>query len=131
MPASGQHDAHARRAPPAGGYYVNGTADQNLVLRWNGTRWATVSSPDPGTTESNELPGVSCASSRFCMATGYYVNGAGVLILEAMAVGVATASIPGSSGQIDGCYTAKAAANKTHAVCAQSRVSFRKCHLPS
>ena len=57
------------------GFYFNGTAWQTLVLRWNGTRWAKVSSPDPRTTGYNELDGVSCPSASFCIAAGWYGNG--------------------------------------------------------
>jgi hypothetical protein len=41
---------------------------------------------------------------------------AGVLIVAVTTVGVAAASIPGNSGLVHGCYTTKAAKNKTHAL---------------
>jgi hypothetical protein len=41
---------------------------------------------------------------------------AGTLILVVTAVGVAAASIPSGSGKVRGCYPAKAAKNKTHAL---------------
>lgn len=53
------------------GYYGNGTADQTLTLRWNGTKWAKVSSPDVGTTE-NYLNELSCTSATYCLAAGWY-----------------------------------------------------------
>jgi hypothetical protein len=60
----------------ASGYnYPAGATQQTLVLRWNGTRWAQVSSPDQGTEDSG-LVGVSCLTARFCMATGDSYNGA-------------------------------------------------------
>ena len=55
-----------------GYYYHNGTP-QSLALRWNGTKWNRVSSPDPGNTD--ELNAVSCASTKFCVASGYYYDG--------------------------------------------------------
>jgi len=63
------------------GYYYDGTVWRTLVLRWNGTRWARVASPDPGTTDYNDLEGVSCLSASFCMAAGYYYNGTTALDL--------------------------------------------------
>ena len=59
----------------ADGYYLNGTIQQTLALRWSGTKWAQVSSPDPGKGQDNYLSGVSCTSTSFCMASGYYHNG--------------------------------------------------------
>ena len=63
----------------AAGWYGNGTTAQDLALRWNGTRWAKVSSPDPG--DTSELDGVSCPSTSFCMAAGWYDNGTAGQIL--------------------------------------------------
>ncbi len=53
----------------------NGSNDQTLIERWNGTSWSIVSSPDTSTTEDNDLFGMSCVSTSFCMATGYYFTG--------------------------------------------------------
>jgi hypothetical protein len=56
-------------APPSGG-----GADQTLVEEWNGTSWSIVTSPDTSTTQTNELYGVTCMSTSFCMVSGYYDN---------------------------------------------------------
>lgn len=54
------------------GAYSNGTNDQALAQKWNGTSWATVPSSTP---QSTDLNGVSCVSASFCMAVGSFWNG--------------------------------------------------------
>jgi hypothetical protein len=49
---------------------------RTLVLQWNGTAWADVPSPDPGSTDS-ELDSVSAASATDAWAAGTYVNNKG------------------------------------------------------
>ena len=71
------------------GSYYNGTADQTLIERWDGTSWTIVTSPNigspvPNTAASvpNILAGVTCASTSECWAVGYYhvsVNGIGTV----------------------------------------------------
>ncbi len=68
----------------AAGYYFrfSNTIDNNektFVLRWNGTRWARVASPNPGGTKSaccqpdgSFLLGVSALSTSTAWAVGYY-----------------------------------------------------------
>ncbi len=58
----------------AAGYYSNGTVDQNLLLTWNGSSWSLNSAASLSTSASqnNHLTSVSCASSSFCVAAGYY-----------------------------------------------------------
>ena len=53
------------------GHYENSTTGQTLVLKWNGTKWTLVSSPDVGTTE-NYLNELSCTSATYCLAAGWY-----------------------------------------------------------
>ena len=55
------------------GYYVNGTAEDSLILHWNGKTWKKVSSPDPSST-SNHLNGVWAASAKDAWAVGQYRN---------------------------------------------------------
>jgi hypothetical protein len=51
--------------------YINGTStDKTLIQKWNGTSWATVNSPHPGT--GSFLNAVSCVSTSFCLAVGSY-----------------------------------------------------------
>jgi hypothetical protein len=50
-----------------------GGNDQTLIEQWNGTGWSIVTSPNQGT-GNNELFGVSCTSTSFCMAAGVYVS---------------------------------------------------------
>ena len=57
------------------GYYNNGSADQTLIEHWNGTSWSIVTSPNGGTTQDNELYGVTCTSASQCWAVGLYSNG--------------------------------------------------------
>ena len=58
------------------GDYYNGTHDQTLIETWNGSAWSIASSPNASTTQDNFLHGVSCLSPSFCVATGFYSNGA-------------------------------------------------------
>jgi hypothetical protein len=58
----------------ATGYYYNGTFDQTLIERYNGTSWTVVTSPNTGTSNS-ALNAVTCTSSSNCWAAGYYNNG--------------------------------------------------------
>ncbi len=58
------------------GGYSDGTADQTLVLDWNGTAWKRVASPNPGgTTRNNGLSGVAATSATNIWAVGSYSNG--------------------------------------------------------
>ncbi|MHB8289417.1 MAG: hypothetical protein ACYDEY_09310 [Acidimicrobiales bacterium] len=61
----------------AAGYYYNGTADQNLVLTWNGSTCSldSAASLSTSSSHSNHLTGVSCASLSFCVAAGHYFSG--------------------------------------------------------
>jgi hypothetical protein len=60
------------------GAYTNPTtgASETLALHWNGTKWSTVSSPNPGGTTSSSdftsLSGVSANSATDAWAVGYY-----------------------------------------------------------
>ncbi len=58
----------------------NGTATENEVLRFNGRKWSSVSTPQPGGTatgDDNELFGVSCTSASRCLAVGTTQSGSG------------------------------------------------------
>src|SRR5581483_11243287 len=58
------------------GYYYNGTADQTLIERWNGTAWAVQTSPNPGGSANyQQLSDVAALSLRSAWAVGYYNNG--------------------------------------------------------
>ena len=58
------------------GYDNSGTANQTLILRWNGTAWKVERSSDPGgSTNDSELSGVAATSSHNAWAVGYYYNG--------------------------------------------------------
>ncbi len=64
------------------GAYSNGTADQTLILHWNGTAWKKVASPDPGgSTQFNDLAGVAATSARNAWAVGVYSNGTAIQTL--------------------------------------------------
>ncbi len=63
----------------AAGYYGNSASNfQNLVLTWNGVTWSLDSSPSLSTSASqyNQTTAVSCGSQSFCVATGFYYDGA-------------------------------------------------------
>ncbi len=56
------------------GYYNNGTVHQNLIVTWNGATWSLDDSPSlsSSVTQGNRLNSVSCVSTAFCVAVGYY-----------------------------------------------------------
>jgi hypothetical protein len=45
-----------------------------LAERWNGTEWKVQTVPNPTGTKESLFKGVSCTSSTFCSADGWYVN---------------------------------------------------------
>jgi hypothetical protein len=54
-------------------------ATATVAERWNGTAWATQSTPSPGLDYvGSYLQGVSCTSASACTAVGTYSNGSGV-----------------------------------------------------
>jgi hypothetical protein len=54
-----------------------GTYDQALIERWNGTSWKVVPSPSVPSSKDNVLLGVSCTSSRHCVAGGFFDDSTG------------------------------------------------------
>ncbi|HEX5302905.1 MAG TPA: hypothetical protein VFW50_38520, partial [Streptosporangiaceae bacterium] len=50
------------------GFFANGTADQTLILHWDGTSWTQVPSPDPF--EDDNLAGVAATSANSAVAVG-------------------------------------------------------------
>ena len=55
--------------------YDNISGGKSLILRWNGTRWRRVASPNPSST-GDILSGVAAVSARNIWAVGYLWNGA-------------------------------------------------------
>lgn len=51
----------------------NGSAQQTLVERWDGTAWTVASSPSTGLTDNNTLRAVACSSATECFAAGSHV----------------------------------------------------------
>jgi hypothetical protein len=89
VPRSGENYLNAvTAASPAsawavGDYFIRGgTADRTLMLRWDGTAWKRVASPDPGTAD-NFLRGVAAASPANAWAVGEYDNFITPVILSA------------------------------------------------
>jgi hypothetical protein len=52
------------------GSAANGVADLTLILRWNGTSWVQVPSPNPGS--SNDLNAVAASSPTNAWAVGSF-----------------------------------------------------------
>jgi hypothetical protein len=50
------------------GFFANGTADQTLILHWDGKAWTQVTSPDPF--EDDNLSGVAATSASSAVAVG-------------------------------------------------------------
>jgi hypothetical protein len=58
------------------GSYSNGTAEQTLVLRWTGSSWAHVSSPNPaGAGADDVLNAVAATTTSNAWAVGRFRNG--------------------------------------------------------
>ena len=53
------------------GHSNNGSLNQTLVEQWNGSTWAIIASPSPGTGD-NGLTGVTCVTASDCWAVGNY-----------------------------------------------------------
>jgi hypothetical protein len=61
------------------GEYATGKSTTDYVTlaeRWNGTVWATQTTPNPEGQLGSHLTGVSCPSSTVCIAVGHYVTSA-------------------------------------------------------
>ncbi|HEU5386179.1 MAG TPA: hypothetical protein VFV73_09790 [Streptosporangiaceae bacterium] len=50
------------------GFFANGTADQTLIMHWDGTSWTQVPSPDPFVDDN--LTGVAATSASSAVAVG-------------------------------------------------------------
>jgi hypothetical protein len=82
-PGGGAHDndllgvdAASANDAWAAGYYVNGTADQTLILHWNGSAWVQFASPNPGI-NSDQLQDVAVvpgSGGNDAWVTGFYKN---------------------------------------------------------
>jgi hypothetical protein len=60
------------------GYVKKGPLDSTIVVHWNGARWKTVRSPDPGGTHGQSvLNAVSAVSARNIWSVGYYQHSHG------------------------------------------------------
>lgn len=71
----------ARAACSAVGFFAgSGNVRVTLAERWNGRRWSIQPTPTPTGATADALEGVSCASSRECMAVGYLIDSAGTRI---------------------------------------------------
>jgi alpha-tubulin suppressor-like RCC1 family protein len=65
----------------ATGLWVNASSTTvTLAERWDGSKWAIQSTPNPEGAEESELIGVSCTSVTACAATGAYINSSGVQV---------------------------------------------------
>lgn len=52
------------------GSALTGGNYQTLILRWDGTTWSIIASPNTSASQSNFLSGVACASANDCWAVG-------------------------------------------------------------
>lgn len=57
------------------GYHSNGTANQTLTARWDGSSWEIIASPSTSVVEHNFLNGVTCLSVSDCWAVGVIDGG--------------------------------------------------------
>ncbi len=49
----------------------SGSYTRTLIEQWNGSVWSVVLSPNTSATVGNDLIGVSCVTTSFCVAVGY------------------------------------------------------------
>jgi hypothetical protein len=54
------------------GFYSNGTGDISLILHWDGTAWAQVASPNPGSDDTLLAVAASAASNAW--AVGWFTD---------------------------------------------------------
>ncbi len=67
------------------GGYASSSAEQTLIVHWNGTAWKTVPSPDPGgSSRLNDLSGIAASSAGNAWAVGDYADSA--LAIQTLAV---------------------------------------------
>jgi hypothetical protein len=59
----------------AGDYENSSGVFVTLAERWNGTKWAVQSTPNPSGGQFSDLLRVSCSSATACTAAGHYDNG--------------------------------------------------------
>ena len=57
------------------GYHGVGGVLQTLILRWDGSSWASFSSPNTSPTHNNQLTAVTCNSASDCWVAGQYNPG--------------------------------------------------------
>jgi hypothetical protein len=87
----------AGNAWASGSVFANGT-HRTLILRWNGTRWARVTSPNPGGIgDHNFLAGVAALSLTNAWAVGDSSDAAGTQTLILHWNGTAWARVPSPS----------------------------------
>ena len=89
------------------GSWSNSTADQTLVLHWNGRKWHRVTSPDVGGPgNDNLLDGVTATSGRNAWAVGSAASGTGDKALILRWDGAKWARVaspnPGTSSDLNG-----------------------------
>ena len=67
------------------GGYAKSSAEQTLIVHWNGTAWKTVPSPDPGgSSRFNDLSGIAASSAGNAWAVGDYADSG--LAIQTLAV---------------------------------------------
>lgn len=64
------------------GSHSTASANQTLVLHWNGTSWSIISSPSTSPTQQNALVAVACVSNSDCSAVGEYNPGVQQTLIE-------------------------------------------------
>ncbi len=67
----------ARACTATGNYDNRAGTDVTLAERWNGTKWALQSTPNPSDAGASHLKGVSCSSATACTAVGPYIKRSG------------------------------------------------------
>jgi hypothetical protein len=64
----------ATRCTAVGSYFNSSTGFNTLVESWDGITWSVIPSPNPSSSSSDGLGGVSCISGTSCTAVGGYYD---------------------------------------------------------
>ena len=60
-----------------GNYVDSSGVTRSLALQWNGTSWSIMTTENPSGFTYSTLQGVSCPTSTYCMAAGFYYDSVG------------------------------------------------------
>jgi hypothetical protein len=72
--------ASSKSCVAVGSYTNSSGTEVTLAEGWNGTEWSLQTTPTPAGAKASSLAGVSCVSSKSCVAVGSYMNSSGTAV---------------------------------------------------